>query len=44
MDNEKSDLLDELFVSKNITVEYVPPGDHRTNPAERAIRTGKTTL
>ncbi len=26
MDNEKSDLLDELFVSKHISVEYVPPG------------------
>jgi hypothetical protein len=44
MDNEKSDLLDELFVSKNIAVEYVPPGDHRTNPAERVIRTGKNHL
>ena len=44
MDNEKSDLLDDLFVSKNIEVEYVPPGDHRTNPAERAIRTGKNHL
>ena len=44
MDNEKSDLLDELFISKNISVEYVPPGDHRTNPAERAIRTGKNHL
>jgi hypothetical protein len=37
VDNDKSDLVDVLFVSKNIAVEYVPPGDHRTNPAERAI-------
>ncbi len=41
MDNEKSDLLDQFFVKNNIEVEYVPPGDHRTNPAERAIRTGE---
>jgi hypothetical protein len=44
MDNEKSDLLDDLFVSKNFAVEYVPPGGHGTNPAERAIRTGKNHL
>ena len=28
MDNETSDLLEEFFTDKDITVEYVPPGDH----------------
>jgi hypothetical protein len=37
-------MLEGFFIDNNITVEYVPPGDHRTNPAERAIRTGKNHL
>ncbi len=36
MDNEKSDMLDGYFRQNKVTVEYVPPGDHCTNPAERA--------
>jgi len=31
MDNEKSDMLEIFFIENNITVEYVPPGDHRIN-------------
>ena len=42
MDNEaaqQSSLLKAAFVSADVTVEYVAPGDHRTLLAERAIRT-----
>ena len=42
MDNEKSDLIVEFFRENKIQkVEFVPPGDHRTNPAERSIQTVK---
>ena len=44
MDNEaaqQSSLLKAAFVSADVTVEYVAPGDHRTLLAERAIRTAK---
>ena len=41
MDNEKSDLIVELFRKYQVPPEFVPPGDHRTNPAERAIKTVK---
>jgi hypothetical protein len=29
MDNEKSDMIEGFFLDSKITVEYVPPGDHR---------------
>jgi hypothetical protein len=41
LDNECSEPLKQFFVSENITYQLVPPGVHRRNPAERAIRTFK---
>jgi hypothetical protein len=43
MDNESSYLLEEFCHSQtpSIRIEYVPPGNHRANKAERAIRTWK---
>jgi len=38
MDNETSILLDRFFKERNITVQLVPPHNHRANRAERAIR------
>ena len=42
-DNERSEDLTALFRSQPhpVTVQYVPPHNHRANPAERAIRTFK---
>jgi hypothetical protein len=34
----------EYFLSQRLPVTFVPPQIHRTNPAERAVRTGKTHL
>lgn len=41
MDNETSQSLQNYFQENNITIQYVPPHMHRTNHAERAIRTFK---
>jgi hypothetical protein len=43
MDNETSDLLKQYCRnhSPRITIQHVPPGNHRGNKAERAIRTFK---
>lgn len=38
MDNETSAVLDRFFKDNNITVQLVPPHNHRANKAERAIR------
>ena len=39
MDNECSSILKEFITENNMTLQLVPPGIHRANPAERAIRT-----
>jgi hypothetical protein len=41
IDNETSTDLDSLLDRKYITVQLQPPGNHRSNFAERAIRTFK---
>ncbi len=41
MDNETSLECREYFLSQRLPVTFVPPQIHRTNPAERAVRTGK---
>ena len=41
LDNETSSDLTSFFVSVNLSYQYVPPFNHRSNPAERAIRTAK---
>ena len=41
MDNEYSKKLLEVIESKNLDYEIAAAGDHRTNPAERAIQTLK---
>ncbi len=40
-DNETSADMQSLCKSMNISVEFVPPGNHRTNLSERCIRTFK---
>ena len=44
MDNETSLECREYFLSQRLPVTFVPPQIHRTNPAERAVRTGKNHL
>jgi hypothetical protein len=39
--NETSASLSFYFVSQHVTNQHVPPNQHRTNPAERSIRTAK---
>jgi hypothetical protein len=41
MDNEVSQKFKDYCKTKNITIELVPPHQHRRNKAERAIRTYK---
>jgi hypothetical protein len=41
MDNEASAALKNYFTEKEMSYELVPPHNHRTNAAERAIRTFK---
>ena len=41
IDNECSTMLQEYMTSENIAYQMVPPGMHRRNAAERAIRTFK---
>ncbi len=43
MDNESSGTLEEFCRTQSppIVIQYVPPGTHRANKAERAIRTWK---
>ena len=41
LDNECSDMFRLLCKTLHITIELAPPGMHRTNAAERAIRTWK---
>jgi hypothetical protein len=44
LDNETSSELEHMFISNNINFQYVPPGNHRANKAERAIRDMKNHL
>ena len=41
IDNECSDALQQYMTSQNVSYQLVPPGIHRRNAAERAIRTFK---
>ena len=41
LDNETSRVLEEYCHEQNISIQYVPPHNHRANRAERAIRTFK---
>jgi hypothetical protein len=42
LDNEASELLKQYFKEQNMEYQLVPPGMHRRNLAERAIRTFKS--
>jgi hypothetical protein len=44
LDNETSFVLEEFLRLEQVEAQYVPPGIHRQNPAERAIRYVKNTL
>jgi hypothetical protein len=41
MDNETSNLFRDALRRLNMTVEFIPPDNHRQNPAERDIQTFK---
>ena len=42
IDNETSEIVHNYIENeRNITIQYVSPGNHRTLPAERAIQTFK---
>jgi hypothetical protein len=41
LDNESSTSLTTFLQSQHVSFQHVPPNQHRTNPAERAIRTAK---
>ena len=41
LDNEKSKLFESMCERRAVKLQYVPPGQHRGNKAERAIRTGR---
>jgi hypothetical protein len=41
LDNKASQILQQYMVEENINFQLVPPGLHRRNAAERAIRTFK---
>jgi hypothetical protein len=43
-DNETSLECREYFLSQRLPVTFVPPQTYRSNPAERAVRTGKNHL
>lgn len=42
LDNNTSTALELYLRERNIAYQYVPPGNHRANKAERAIRTFKS--
>jgi Reverse transcriptase (RNA-dependent DNA polymerase) len=44
MDNECSSILKDYMEEEHIALQFVPPGVHRANSAERAIRTFKNHL
>ena len=39
LDNEASKLLCDHIEAQNVDIQLVTPGNHRNNPAERAIQT-----
>lgn len=41
LDNETNELLQAVARRANIVIQYSPPGNHRSNRAERAIQTWK---
>jgi hypothetical protein len=41
LDNEKNQLLESIFTRTGIRPQFSPPGNHRSNCAERAIQTWK---
>ena len=41
LDNEVSKQMIDAIKENNLKYQLVPPGDHRTNPAEREIQTFK---
>jgi len=44
LDNETSGLLEAFFKDSDLPYQYVPPDNHRSNRAERAIRSAKDHL
>ena len=44
LDNETSNKLELYLKSEHVQMQYVAPGTHRANKAERAIRTSKNHL
>ena len=44
LDNETSALVEQYFESVNVMFQYVPPNDHRSNRAERAIQSFKNHM
>jgi Reverse transcriptase (RNA-dependent DNA polymerase) len=44
MDNECPKETKEFFQQRDVQYQLAPPGDHRTNAAERAVRTAKCHL
>jgi len=44
LDNETSELLESFAKERHFTIQYVPPGTHRANRAEREIRRSKNHL
>ena len=44
LDNETSFALEDFLRMEQVDVQFAPPGIHRQNPAERAIRHVKNTL
>lgn len=44
MDNETSKALERYMRQEKIEIQFVPPHNHRANPAERAIQTTKNHL
>jgi hypothetical protein len=44
LNNETSFVLEQFLRLEQVEAQYVPPGIHRQNPAERAIRSVKNTL
>ena len=44
MDNETSRALERYMQEEGISIQFVPPHNHRANPAERGIQTAKNHL
>jgi Reverse transcriptase (RNA-dependent DNA polymerase) len=44
LDNECPQQVKDYFTSRNVHYQLAPPNDHRSNAAERAIRTAKNHL